>query len=156
MKDPLRRHLDRMLEMENSRKFLLRNHKNIYEGKEIQRGPRPTISCSKLRRLFSERENFQSRFPESLSSFKRFYSHHVLNSMSSIASTFPKLIFNYSAFQHHLNKLIIITASCWSISFIWTSEILNFSAFLTTTMLPSLNFFSCTNTIICLVSKSTS
>lgn len=64
----------------------------------------------------------------------------LLYSMSPMTSTLSNLIFNYSSSQHHLNKLIIITASCWKHFLHLTSEILNFSAFLTSIVLPSWTF----------------
>lgn len=146
-----RRHLDEMLRLERmAENFSWESTKTSVKGKI--KGNWLTFSNLKLRGLFSERRNYS--FPETLSTFNPNFNTFLLYSMSPITSTLPNLIFNYSSSQYHLNKLIIITASCWKRFLHLTSEILNFSAFLMTLVLPSLNLFPSVTTIICWVNKS--
>lgn len=146
-----RRHLDEMLRLERmAENFSWESTKTSVKGKI--KGNWLTFSNLKLRGLFSERRNYS--FPETLSTFNPNFNTFLLYSMSPITSTLPNLIFNYSSSQYHLNKLIIIAASCWKRFLHLTSEILNFSAFLMTLVLPSLNLFLSVTTIICWVNKS--
>lgn len=112
---------------ENSRRFLLRIHKEVIKnGNSKATG---YFLSEVLRIVFPRGRNFKRFSKGTLFLQSRLYPS-LLKAMSPVTSASPHLTFNYSSSQPHLNKLIIITASCWRRFLHLTSAVLSVPAFL--------------------------